>query len=235
MALSADLLELVKALDRADLNVRYLIGHLDDVIDLDPPYETHAEQREAEDTTIEIRQLAELVVQAKREATFRIAPSTIEMLREIVAERHLDEYFTIQALTTIPGVTTRWKKLADLGFAKSPGDRVARYIRQAVSCYLYGMYDAAAALCRTVLEFSLRERLGPVGALAAEVRSELGRLIDFCAASKVITAEVQQKAHRIRKRGNGAIHSESCDEPRALTQLLETQDVLVHLYGEATD
>ena len=99
----------------------HLIRHLDDVFDDNPPYGTPEEQRGAEDTTIEIRQLAKLVVQAKQEATFRIAPSTIEMLREVIAEGHLDEYFTIQALISIPGVTTRWKKLADLGITKRAG------------------------------------------------------------------------------------------------------------------
>jgi hypothetical protein len=234
VALSADLLQLLEALDRSELTVKYLIGHLDDVIDDDPPYATPEEQREAEDTSIEIRKLAEMVVQAKQEPTFTMAPSVSEMMREFIADGHLNECFTIQALASIPAVTMRWKKLTDLGFAKAPGSKVAHYLRQAIDCYLYGIYDAAAALCRTVLEFALRERLGRVGTLAQEARTELEPLIGFCAISNVLSSEAKERAHDIRRRGNGAIHTGTCDEETALRQLLQTRDVLAHLYGEAT-
>jgi hypothetical protein len=234
VALSGDLLELLKTLDRAELDIQYLIGHLNDLIAIDPPHQTAEEQRDAEDTTIEIQELVKLVVRAKQEATFRISPSTIATLREFVSESHLDEYFTVQALTSIGGVTGRWTTLSHLGFAKSPGERVAASLRQAVGCYLYGMHDAAAVLCRTVLEFALRDRLGRVGDQAEEVRTDLENLIGFCARAKVISPEVRQYADRIRKLGNGAVHTGSCDEPRALRQLLDTREVLAHLYGEAT-
>jgi hypothetical protein len=232
MALSDDLLALVDALDRAELDVQYLLDVLDDIIADKPSGKASEEQNDEESTLIEIQQLVRLVVQAKQEASFKIAPSLIEMLREVIDGRHLDRYFTIQALTSIPGVTTRWTKLANLGFAKSPGDKVARYIQQAVGCYLYGMYDAAASLCRSVLEFSLRERLGSTGVLAAEARTELERLIDFCARSRVLTPDGQLKSHLIRRRGNGSIHGEGCDEPSALLQLLDTREVLVQVYGQ---
>lgn len=212
MDLSQDLLELLKAPDRAELTVQYLVGHLDDVTEDDPPHDSPDAKQEADDTTIEIRQLAEYIVQAKQDPGFRIAPAAIDSLRELVPDRYLDEYFTVQALTSIPGVTARWKQLANLGFAMSPGAKTARYIRQAVSCYRYGMYDAAAVLCRTVLEFSLREALGRrLGKAGEATRTDLDDLITFCARSKVITPAMEDKAHRVRRYGNGAIHTESCE------------------------
>lgn len=236
MALSAELLELLKALERSLMPVQYLVDHLDDIRADDPPYKSSAEEQEAEETTVKVQELVRMVVQAKQEPAYTMAPSVIQMLSELVKEPHLDEYFTVEALTNVPGITARWAKLSNLGFAKSPGDKIARYLRQAVSCYLYGMYDASAVLCRAVLEFALRERLGPIGEKAAEAKTELRFLIDACATKwRVISGLVQQKAHAIRNRGNGSIHSGSADDAKALAQLLDTRDVLVELYGAAKE
>lgn len=232
MALSTELLELLKVLDRSPVSVSYLIDHLGDMIADDPPHESSREQRDAEETTIEIQKLVELVVRAKQEPGFRVSSSTIAVLRTLISESHLDEYFTLQALTSIAGVTHRWQTLAHLGFANSPGKTVAGYLRQAVGCYLYGMYDAAAVLCRTALEFALRERLGSVGLMSGQIRTELERLIEFCAKSRLLTPDIRGKADRVRKLGNGAIHTSSCGERKALGQLLDTREVLAHLYGE---
>jgi len=234
MTLSAELLELLKALERSLMPVHYLVEHLDDIRVDDPPYKTPEDEREAEETTVKVQELVRMVVQAKQEPAYTMAPAVIEMLGELVEEPHLDEYFTVEALTNVPGTTARWAKLSNLGFAKSPGDKIARYLRQAVGCYLHGMYDASAVLCRAILEFALRERLGRVGEQAAEAKTELRFLIDACATTwKVISGPVHQKAHAIRIRGNDSIHGGAADDAKALAQLLDTRDVLVELYGTA--
>ena len=236
MALSTDLLELVKALERAELNVVYLVDHLDDITKDDPPHATAEEQREAEDTMLKVRDIAKMVVDAKQEPTFTIPSATVEWVHSIIPDQCLDEHFTIEALARIVGVTERWKQLANLGFARPPATKTAGYVRQAVGCYLYGMYDASAVLCRAVLEFALREafeRKRPGVGQAADVN--LDQLIAFSANAMIITRALEAKAQAIRKRGNGAIHAASCRPEEVLTQLLETRAILAHLYGEAIE
>lgn len=148
----------------------------------------------------------------------------LEALRSdaVVDAGLLDEFFTVEALRRVSESVDRWRRLREITVVLQPARKVTRYLRHATICYLVGLPDATAALCRSVLEFALKE----TESLPLEEDVKLDTLID-----SVLPDEVAKKAHRVRRRGNTALHRFSTDENEALVQLRETGEVLSHLYG----
>jgi hypothetical protein len=134
----------------------------------------------------------------------------------------LDEFFTVEALRRVGESVDRWRRLRETTLVVQPGRKVTRYLRHATICYLVGLSDAATVLCRSVLEFALKE----TDDVPLEEDVKLDELID-----KVLSSELATKAHRVRRRGNASLHRSSADENEALVQLRETGEVLSHLYG----
>jgi hypothetical protein len=158
MAISGMLLGLLKQVEwPADVAVDYLRDY----------YRAEVESRGGEFLGVdvsgshEIRELMRpLLHQAVRS---RLEPQlpNIDQVHGAVASdfprRFLDDYFTVEMLASVPGVVKRWTRLEDIRVALKPlDDNVARYMRQATTCYLYGLYEASSVLCRAVLEFTLR-------------------------------------------------------------------------------
>lgn len=155
---------------------------------------------------------------------------TLEMLDRAIQDEELDECFTLDALSAVPGIVSRWKKLKELLVDLLPDNRVMGYLRQATTCYLYGLPDATAVLCRAAIEAALTDKLGSLGGtLLADLK--LAGLIDLAQKTSVLTTDMAGKAHRIRKVGRDAIHNVGCSEPEARVQIRETAEALQHIYG----
>src|SRR5438034_9870575 len=53
----------------------------------------------------------------------------------------LDQCITEAALREVPGAVARLRKLSAMDLAKRPGEEITSYFRQAVACYVCGLYD----------------------------------------------------------------------------------------------
>jgi hypothetical protein len=144
----------------------------------------------------------------------------------------LDDYFTVTLLVNVPGIVKRWRRLEDIRVALRPlNDNVSHYMLQATTCYLYGLYEAASVLCRTVLEFTLREQLGTIGGVHLREQN-LNGLITLAEQTRLLRGIDAQKARQIQRVGNRAIHSAGIVQREALAQVQRTVEVLRQLYGE---
>jgi hypothetical protein len=230
MSLSRDLLDLLAALDRAQLTVAFLIEYLQDLIRDDPPFSTESERVETEEINARLRALMAELVRRRREPTTQPRSRAWDELQGALPEDLVEEHFVLEGLQNVGGLASRWRKLQTLSLARPPGDKVSGPLREAVNCYLYGLPNASIVLCRAVLEFALTEKLASrIGRMPD--RSDLQDLIDFAANSKTLSGSRATLAHRIRARGNEAIHRGAYGDPDALLQIRDAVAVLEEIYG----
>jgi len=146
----------------------------------------------------------------------------------------LDEYVTELALREVPAAVSRLRKLSAIRLQKTPNDEITKFFRQAVTCYVCGLYDAVAVLSRSVLEFTLRETLAQRGLLPAQSnghgQGSVQELIDLAGKAKILKLDAVQNAHSVRRTGN-SVHEKGISEREALTAASLTLQVLIEIYG----
>lgn len=241
MALSKEILNLLDLIDKIDgIDIDYLEDFLRCEVESGSLSEMFkfldAEQVKELKTA---RGLAHKRVKAKQGPSRELSNELIETLDGILqneGDEILNEYFTRLELQRIPGTVARWKKLTKTPVVLFPGEKVTEYMRQATTCYLYGLPSAAAVLCRTVLEFALKEKFGQLGGISklidkVDKKDYLEKLINFAANTKILSAELVGTAHDIREVGNKAIHASTCTEIEAFEAIKNTGEILTHIYG----
>jgi hypothetical protein len=229
--LSEKLLALLRLIDYWPGWIDYFREHFEHMEEDDPRYGSDEERREAEEASRFIETATQRLINAKREPTLSIFDELTRVLRNIVSDADVERVFTVEALGAVPGIFYRWKQLADLRVGSMPEERVTRCLRQATTCYLWGLPDASAVLCRAGLESALLEvlasRLG--GTILQDLNLEA--LIKLAHRNRLLDDHMAGKAHRIRKVGNDAVHMSTCSEQVARRQILDTAEVLQRIYG----
>lgn len=241
MALSKEILNLLDLIDKIDgIDIDYLEDFLHCEVESGSLSEMFkfldAEQVKELKTA---RGLVHKRAKAKQGPSRELSNELIETLDGILhneGDGILDEYFTCLELQGIPDIVARWKKLCRIPIVLIPGEKVTEYIRQATTCYLYGLFSAAAVLCRTVLEFALAEKHAELEGILKPVdrgskEGYLEYLINCAGRRKILSDKLVTDAHRIRKVGNGAIHVSTCSEMEALKTIKNTGEILSHIYG----
>jgi hypothetical protein len=103
-------------------------------------------------------------------------------------------------------------------------------------CYLYGLPDAVAVLCRAVLQVALEDAFSKGGDLSL---AELGKkkperyvesLVIFSERARILTEALAIKAHRVRRIGGQAAHRGGTADPAALELIVYTREILQHIY-----
>ncbi len=235
MALSKDIIRLLSALVEAELTIDFAIDAVEQSYLLfgERTPDNHKRYVKA---AKEWGDLTSAIADAKLRPMRELNQEVVQSLEEIVGDERLDDYFTTLALGEVPHVVARWKKLKTVPVALLPGERVTAYLRQASTCFLYGFPDAAAILCRAVLQFALEEAFATRGGMSLHLskvdrKDYLEKLINFARTTKIVSPQLASKAHRIRKLANASIHQNPCGEPDALATIRETGEILAHIYG----
>lgn len=200
--------------------------------------ETSPAERSENQKTLAIMQHAIAQVVESRMAPVTDSRDRLESFLEAIGEftdsDPLDAHFTLLALSHVPGSVNRWRKLRKLRLHSAPSVRVSAYFRQATTSYLCGLFDAVAILSRSVIQFSLEERIPantPELQMIKQVRKDLlYRLIELGYKKGLINLALRQAAHDVRERGNDASHESACTEEQALAVIKDTRRVLVALY-----
>ena len=236
MATSCELLDLLLALEQTKLSVDFCLAALEGVSD-----GTHSirEPRDEAQRTEWLQKLTSKLAELKLRPVIEFNEEMLEALEMIADDDTLDEEFTVAALLQVPTMVERWRKLRALKVVLLPNEQVTNYLRQATTCYLYGLSTAAAVLCRAVLEFALDEALASKGGVllassGSEPKDRLKNLINWARTTRLLTDILRDKAHSVRKRGNSAVHDGTCPETAALALLKDTGEILRHLYGRAS-
>ncbi len=224
---ACDIRSLFEFVDRQNICLLDLCEIYKDVIESSEDWP--ARNPEPEDQAMDKleRHLISEAVRAQETPSRMLSEDFVEELKKIVGDDKLDEYFTRRELQQIPGVVLRWKKLRALHFVGLPEERVTEYLRQATTCYLYGLPSATVALCRAVLEFALQEAGSALGGKRPE---SLKDLINDAARNRLIPPRLIETARRIQRQGNQAIHQGACSEEQALAVMRDTREILKHLY-----
>ncbi len=160
-----------------------------------------------------------------------------QFLREISKEPvddPLDQCLTEFALREVPRAVARLKKLSAMDLAKRPSQEITNYFRQAVTCYVSGLYDAVAVLSRSALEFALTETLTQRRLLPVQSNGQhegsVKDLIDWAAKAKLLNLDCVRDAHIVRKTGN-KVHGKGISEREAFTAVSLSLQVLTEIYG----
>lgn len=244
MAQSKDILDLLDLLDEIGLDIGFLWGFVHDESRKGGQLSDFCHSGDVKEVK-QARDLLRALVKSKQGSVRGRADELIQELSSVVKDGLLDETITRLELQEVPGIVARWKKLRTISTVPLPGEKVEAYLRQATTCYLYGLLDAAVALCRSVLQFALEEKFGTVGGMSLAL-SEISRdhylekLINFAQHAKIESARIltpglARKAHKIRVDGNRSLHTSSRTESAALTTIEDAAEILSYIYGRASE
>ena len=108
-------------------------------------------------------------------------------------------------------------------------------LQEATRCYLFGLHRACVAICRTVLEASLRQRVPESSQMAEKMQSsrkdgELQILINAAVRARVLPQELSSMAHDIRHKANLVLHQADRDVPDLWKLLLDTRTIVEKVY-----
>ena len=103
-------------------------------------------------------------------------------------------------------------------------------LQEATRCYLFGLHRACVAVCRTVLEDSLKQRV-PWQSLLEEgmqggEAGDLERWINAAVRARVLPTELGGTAHDIRRRANDVLHKADRDVADPWQLLLDTRTIV---------
>jgi hypothetical protein len=183
-------------------------------------------------------QLYELIRRIEVDSVESLLP--IEAARIIQHPHHrkdlladsLDDHYTRKFLEEIPGIVRRALKLQPLFVQDMISSPTGIYLREATRSYLFGLFQAAAALSRSALEHSLRESLRNSSSLLGETDELLG-LIRAAERVKprVLAGDALQFAHEVRKTATVVLHGKPCTEQDSFDLLVKTRAILNSVYG----
>jgi hypothetical protein len=179
----------------------------------------------AEKVDIEARWKAHSSKNPWTEMVQRIADNPGESWFDAYRER-LDQYYAQEAIKKLDGVIYRAAALTPVNLeVKDP--IVTQLFQEAHDAFLYGFDAAAIALCRSLVEHALKDKLSTCG------REELAELIKLADKSKLLGGQSIEDAGNVQKAGNKIMHDMANLRHTAQLVLDCTRGVLNELYGVA--
>lgn len=138
----------------------------------------------------------------------------------------LDRYYASQIVTRLEQIVERAVTL-DRVQLEITDVFIKQLFQSAHETFLYGFDVACIALCRSLVEHALDNKLSP---LAGENR-QLGCLIERANREKVLTGPELEAARKVLRGGNDVMHSSARSRPTAQQTLDCARLVLNSLYG----
>ena len=120
-------------------------------------------------------------------------------------------------------VADRLVTLPTIILARIPSEQVRGSLDHATRCYLYGLMEPSAVLCRATLEAALVDLL--------RGDAELRDLVSRAAAVGLLTDAETSSADRIRRIGNDAAHNRAVRGAEIEQALQDLKSILEKLYG----
>lgn len=232
MATSRKIVSFLDTLDEVGTTIDYVVGYMHDMNRDQPGYFRLLKPDEVAEAE-KVRKFISSLLKSKHQPVTEFTDEMVQRLSEIVGDDFLDECLTRLELLGIPGTVKRWKKLRTLQVIQLPGEKVTDYLRQATTCYVRGLPTAGVILCRTILEFTLKEAVPSVGGISlqeVDKQDLLFKLIKLAGKAKILPSALVTKAHQIREAGNRAAHTGACSESAALATIMNSWEVLSHIY-----
>jgi hypothetical protein len=140
----------------------------------------------------------------------------------------LDDRFTRELISKIPGYVDRTLELSRLHASDTPSSLTNSYLCEAVRTYIFGLPQASVALSRAALEQGLKEKLG---------RQQSGEFIKFQdllrEASKwnILDRTMELCAREVANAGDVVMHEKPATLPEAYEVLCKLRGLLEHIYS----
>jgi hypothetical protein len=195
--------------------------------DSDLPPEEHEEtekiRRVVRATVDDIIASREMVTEEKFAPFEKMLAATPNLIDEL-----LDERFTRDVVSAVPGYVRRTMQLSRLEGSRIPSKMTNRYLQEAARTYIFGLPQASVALCRAALEQSLKEKLKIQG---ASTFVTMNSLLKKAVESGVIDEVIRQTARTIANEADTVLHEKPADLSKAYEVLLMLRGVLQHIYA----
>lgn len=148
----------------------------------------------------------------------------------------LDRYYAHQLVARLDQIVERASTLDPVEL-KVTNTHVKDLFRQAHEAYLYGFDVACIALCRSLTEQALKDRLSvaPNAFMKLLGKPDEDSLIHQAESKKLLGERELVSAKNVARSGNNAMHNVSQLRKKAQEVLDSTRIVLNKLYGDATD
>ncbi|MGH9606071.1 MAG: hypothetical protein ACRD3N_10280 [Terracidiphilus sp.] len=144
-----------------------------------------------------------------------------------ITEGEIDRVLAGRVLLGVSGMVKRVVNLSKLDRTKIPSDQTERYVREAARSYLYGLYQASAAMSRVALEQSLKEVLGRQG---TEDFIPFKRLRKEAERRGILDGVTGPAARKIAEDASEVIHRRPTDSAGALEILDGSRGLIVQVY-----
>lgn len=151
---------------------------------------------------------------------------------------HLTVFHARRLSKQFPKIVDRAEKLSLLRTDYDVPDGVRQYIEQASACYLQGLLIACLIVCRSAIEFAVRDRLKALGhgsELDSFEKSKNGDSLKWLIelAKRILPwqfNDVLEDSHKIREVARRAVHVESPDEDECREMFILTRTIVHTLY-----
>jgi hypothetical protein len=109
-------------------------------------------------------------------------------------------------------------------------ETVSKLLGEATRAYLFKLNRSSVSLCRALLEATLRDRVDMTELLQERFETKKGELECLINLGvRTLGADGLEKAHRIRKAGNDAMHGKEPSDNEAWAVLLDVREILEQL------
>jgi len=167
---------------------------------------------------------APVVMEAEWQRVAADAPPPTPASQDTTEE--LDRYYSYQLVTRLEQIAERASALDPIQL-KVASDPVKDLFQAAHEVYLYGFDVACIALCRSLIDHALKDRL----AVPPNERPALRSLIDRARRAKLLDEPGRHSAEEVEEAGNKAMHNLSNLRRTAGEVLACTRRVLNKLYA----
>jgi hypothetical protein len=140
----------------------------------------------------------------------------------------LDQFYSKELLSAVPGFVERTRDLRELTFAGLTDAASLSYLREAATCYIHGLFQATVALARAAMERRLRERIRVLAGQQVAGELDLKQLLDRY-GERLLGKQSANAAHVVRLTGNQVLHERAIGSEKALAVLEAARSVILEL------
>lgn len=190
------------------------------------------EDPKSADAEREAARLVRTITQKVFNSRATLADLPIDALDELISVRAagkwlLDDFYCHQLLERIPKMVRRTLELSSLTI---PADRLPKssvhvFYEQAVRCYVFGLWQAAAVLARSTVETTLRERV------KGHSRDKLAQLIEIAVRQRALIGHAIEAASVVKSLGDSAVHGDAMKEQDAKKLVMCAREVVIASFG----
>jgi hypothetical protein len=207
-----------------ELTSAFLLNVLEDRDAQDDPTHAAAEREAA--------RLVRVITRQVLDSRQNLVDLPIDSLDELVSFRQagtwlLNDFYCHDLLTRVPKMVRRTLELSSLTIPadRLPKGSVSVFYGQAIRCYIFGLWQAAAVLARSTVETALREKV------QGHVRDRLEQLIAHSVRLGVLNGHAIEAASVVKALGDPAVHGKLVKEQDAKAMVTSAREVVLAVFG----